>query len=120
LEDKVFRYILVLAVFACIATSCGSNNVSLNEQPTRNVSAIVDATNAWNSVCFQYHFIPKPFDTTTTFSQGYYGQNYLVDSLAITTRVNQMVGLLGASAPTDGSDVMKTKIENWGILGGGL
>jgi hypothetical protein len=69
LEAKVFRYLLVLAVCACIATSCGSNAAFVADNATRSVSSI-DATTAWNQVCAQYHFIPKPPDTRLTFFQG--------------------------------------------------
>jgi hypothetical protein len=118
LEAKVFRYLLVLAVFACIATSCGANNATQFDTPNRATST-VNATTAWNSVCAQYNFIPKPSDPAVTFYQGYYGRNFLLDFTLITTRVNTMVGLLNVQSPSTGNDVMQFKIENWGLLGGG-
>jgi hypothetical protein len=114
----VFRYLILLAIFACIATSCGSNNATQFDTPNREVST-VNATTAWNSVCAQYNFIQKPINPSITFNQGYYGHNFLLDFTLVTTRVNLMVGLLSVQAPTDGSDVMKAKIENWGLLNGG-
>jgi hypothetical protein len=88
------------------------------ESPSREVS-VTNATDAWNSVCTQYHFVPKPNDPSITFSQGYYGSNFILDFTLITMRVNLMVGLLDVQQPTTGSDVMKARIENWGLLGGG-
>jgi hypothetical protein len=118
LEAKVLRILLALAAILLIATSCGANNATLVDTPARNTS-VVNATDAWNSVCAQYRFIQKPSDPTVTFSQGYYGGNFIVDFAAITARVNVIVGLFNVQQPTTGSDVMKARIENWGLFGGG-
>ena len=117
----MFRFLLALAAVLCVATSCGANNATQLDVPARGVSA-VNATNAWNSVCVQHNFIPKPFDTRITFAMGYYGSNFATDFANIKLRVNQLMGaaaptdgtdVMGAAAPTDGSDVMRIKIENW-------
>jgi hypothetical protein len=118
----MFRYILALALFACIATSCGSNTaVQLDNSAVRAASS-VDATNAWNSVCGQYNFIPKPFDTRITFAMGYYGTNLNADLAAAVSAVNSIMSVqqpttgsdvMSVQQPTTGSDVMKIKIENW-------
>lgn len=113
----MFRYLLVLAVCACIATSCGSNAAFVSDTAANRSVSSADATNVWNSVCAQYNFIPKPLDTRVTFFMGYYGSNFDVDFAGIKDTVNR---IMGASAPTDGSDVMKTRIENWGQAGGGM
>jgi hypothetical protein len=116
----MIRTFIALALFACIATSCGTNSSiqNLNTNDSGRSVSTVDATNAWNSVCAQYHFIPKPADARITFAQGYSGSNFVIDFTLITVRVNSMLGILNASAPTDGNDVMKYRIENWGPLGG--
>jgi hypothetical protein len=119
LEAKVIRILLALAVCVLISTSCGSNSAFAPIDAQRNVS-VTNATAAWNSVCAQYHFIQKPSDPSVTFSQGYYGNNFILDNGLITTRVNLIVGLLNVQQPTTGSDVMKARIENWGLVGGGL
>ena len=115
----MLRIMIAVTLCACIAilSSCGSTQTSQFSTTDRALSA-VDATNAWNSVCATYHFIPKPANSTTTFAQGYYGRAYLIDITAITTAVNAIT--LGIEVPSGGNDVMKTKIENWGLVGGGL
>ena len=115
----MFRYLIVLAVLAGIVTSCGSTVTTAQLDNPSRATSTVNATNAWNSVCAQYNFIPKPNDPNITFFQGYYGRNFLVDFTAITQQVNLLVGLNGVEMPSGGNDVMKFKIENWGLLGGG-
>ena len=115
----MIRFILVLSIFACIATSCGSNPTAQFDNAARSAS-VTNATTAWNLVCTQYHFIPKPLDPTVTFSQGYYGRDFATENGLITSRVNDIVGAQNIQAPTQGNDVMKARIENWGLVGGGL
>jgi hypothetical protein len=115
----VVKFLLALMAITCVATSCGSTSTAQLDTPARAVS-VTDATSAWNSVCAQYRFNPKPSDPTVTFAQGYYGNTFALDNALITTRVNLMVGLFNVQLPTTGSDVMKSRIENWGLVGGGL
>jgi len=112
----MLRIFVALASVVLLVGSCGTATTNF-QSDSRTVSS-VDATNAWNSVCAQYHFIPKPSDRTTTFAQGYFGHNFLADDAAITNAVNLIT--LNVTAPTSGNDVMSIKIENWGLLGGGL
>jgi hypothetical protein len=123
----MFRY-LVAAALVCAIASCGSTTSFQQETAplvsgdARGVSAITDATAAWNSVCGQYNFIPKPQLAHVTFAQGYFGQNFSADIQAITNHVNQILGalppstgndIMGALPPSTGNDIMKFKIENW-------
>ena len=129
----MFRYLLVLAVCVCISTSCGSNAAFVADNSVRSVSS-VDATSAWNQVCAQYHFIPKPADTRITFLMGYYGTDFTTDFARIKETVNAIMNVqqpttgsdvmnvqqpttgsdvMNVQQPTTGSDVMKTKIESW-------
>ena len=89
---------------------------------SRGVSAIADATNAWNSVCGQYRFIPKPLDSRLTFAQGYFGYNFTADMQAITNHVNYILSIeqpsggndvMSIEQPSGGNDVMKFSIESW-------
>jgi hypothetical protein len=108
----VFRILFVaLVAVLCVATSCGSNNTTQLDVPARGVSA-VNATAAWNSVCAQYKFIPKPLVAgPITFLQGYHGTDFATDFAGIKAAVN---GIMNVQLPTTGSDVMNVQLPTTG------
>jgi hypothetical protein len=105
----------IIILVAAIAVLGLSITPTTNIELTR-VSASVDATNAWNSVCNTYGFPQAPVGNSGTFAD-----NWPTRPMFGTTCQTQLdaccaavAGILGTPEPGFGDgDIFNASIQNW-------